>query len=107
MKYNSPKTTSLFDRELKRLSKKYHSLKADIDFVKNNIEKELSSSADLGSGFRKLRFSIKSKGKGKSGGGRIITYETLVKVDEKDIIFVFLYDKGEIGSVNLDIIKSR
>lgn len=44
----------------------------------------------------KIRLAIKSKGKGKSGGARVITFVQIV--DEK-IYFLSVYDKGEIETV--------
>lgn len=51
---------------------------------------------------RKARFAIKSKGKGKSGGGRIIFY---FKVTEDSILLLYLYDKAEMDSVSEAFIK--
>ncbi|MFA7444880.1 MAG: toxin [Flavobacteriaceae bacterium] len=104
MNYNIT-TTPVFDKELKRLAKKYRSLGSDILFLKENIEKELTLADDLGDGFRKVRLNIKSKGKGKSGGGRIITYETIVSIDNTEVIFAVIYDKSEFGTVDISVIK--
>lgn len=105
MKYNKPTTTSFFDKELKRLSKKHPSLGKDIQGVVDNLEKELMSSTDLGNGFHKLRINIKSKNKGKRGGGRIIVYETIITVESKDVVFVLLYDKSEFTTVDVAKLK--
>jgi len=43
----------IFYKELKPLAKKYPSLKNDIFFISNNIEKELALATDLGEGFKK------------------------------------------------------
>lgn len=47
--------------------------------------------------------AIKSKGKGKSGGARVITLDTL----ECDgcLYLLFVYDKSDAESVDLDVIK--
>ncbi|MEQ8532838.1 MAG: type II toxin-antitoxin system RelE/ParE family toxin, partial [Imperialibacter sp.] len=52
---------------------------------------------DLGHGLFKIRLSISSKGKGKSGGARVITY---VKIVQETVFLVSLYDKGELESVS-------
>lgn len=104
MNYNIT-TTPVFDKELKRLSKKHRSLESDILLLKKNIQKELTLADDLGDGFRKVRLNIKSKGKGKSGGGRIITYETIISIDSTEVIFAVIYDKSEFGTVDVAIIK--
>ena len=60
---------------------------------------------DLGSNFRKVRLAIKTKNKGKSGGGRVITYSILVNVDNAKIVLVIIYDKGEEQSISDSRIK--
>ena len=55
--------------------------------------------ADLGGGFRKIRISIESKGKGKSGGARIITYEVLSYETERDVVLLYVYDKSDMEDV--------
>lgn len=105
MNYNIS-TTSVFEKELKRLSKKYPSLKSDILILKDNLEKELELGNDLGGGFRKLRINIQSKGKGKRGGGRLITYEAILNVENMNIIFAVLYDKSEFETVDLSLLKN-
>lgn len=67
------------------------------------------SGVDLGSGFRKLRLAIKSKGSGKSGGARIITV-LLDCSDDGEVGLFFLYDKSERYSISdrelKDLLKS-
>ena len=67
MKYNFI-TYPTFDRELKRLAKKYLSLKQDILALIQEIERNPYAGTDLGNNIYKYRLSIASKGKGKSGG---------------------------------------
>lgn len=72
---------SEFKRQFKRLAKKYHSLIDDFESWKNEILENPLVGDDLGSGVRKVRMSIESKGKGKSGGARILTFNILMNVD--------------------------
>ena len=51
----------------------------------------------LGNGFYKIRLAIKSKGKGKSGGARIITY---VKIIATTVYLVSIYDKSEQSDIS-------
>jgi len=51
---------------------------------------------------RKARIAIKSKGKGKSGGGRVIFY---FKIVEDRVILLFIYDKSEMESVQTAFIE--
>ena len=91
-------SVATFDRELKRLSKKYKSLKKDIENLKAEIETNPLLGTDLGEGYKKIRLEIASKNKGKRGGGRVITHEVLVNVNEGD-------DKSEYDTVDMDIVK--
>jgi len=106
MKYNIL-TDIDFDKGLKRLSKKYLSLKKDVNDLITNIEKELILADDLGNGFKKIRLNIKSKGKGKSGGGRVITYEILATIYDKNVFFALIYDKGEYSTIDLEQLKKN
>ena len=56
--------------------------------------------ADLGNGVRKVRMAISDKGRGKSGGARVITYT--VKVDEQRgvVTLLTIYDKNEQESIS-------
>lgn len=80
------------------MSKKYKSLKRDIENLKAEIEINPLLGTDLGEGYKKIRLEIASKNKGKRGGGRVITHEVLVNVNEGD-------DKSEYDTVDMDIVK--
>jgi mRNA-degrading endonuclease RelE of RelBE toxin-antitoxin system len=100
-------TTDDFDKEIKNLKKKYPSIKSDFKKILDNLENELALADDLGNGFKKIRIDIKSKGKGARGGGRIITYETIIAVDNKSILFTLIYNKGDYDTVNLAVLKKN
>ena len=74
-----------FLRELKRLSKRYRSLKTDVKDLGNELAKNPLLGTDLGHRLRKVRMSITSKGKGKSGGARVITYTVVLAQVEAEI----------------------
>ena len=96
---------SEFKRQFKRLAKKYHSLIDDFESWKNEILENPLVGDDLGSGVRKVRMSIESKGKGKSGGARILTFNILIDVENMEITLLTIYDKNEISNVNDEYIK--
>ena len=106
MKYNIEIDVE-FSTEFKKLIKKFPSLKSDFQKILDNLENELLLADDLGNGFKKIRINIKSKAKGSSGGGRIITYETIVSVGEKSIIFATIYNKGDYDTIDLAILKKN
>lgn len=56
--------------------------------------------ADLGMGLRKIRMKIEAKGKGKSGGARVITHNAIISVHEERITLLTIYDKSEQESIS-------
>lgn len=97
----SIKTTKTFDKELKRLSKKYHSIKKDFSDFLDELEKYPETlGVDLGKGQRKIRMRISDKGKGKSGGARVITHTAIISVEEGRITLLTIYDKSEQENIS-------
>lgn len=88
--------TSDFKKDSKRLVKKYKSLKNDILNLITSLEENPAQGTSLGHDCYKIRLSIKSKGKGKSGGARVIT---CVKVIDKEVFLLTIYDKSERENV--------
>ncbi len=88
-----------FEREVKRLSKHYRSLKADLKELQQELEANPHLGTDLGGGLRKIRMRIASKGKGKSGGARVITFTVVVAIDEAEINLLYIYDKAERSTI--------
>lgn len=78
---------SEFKRQFKRLAKKYHSLKTDYNAWLDEIYKNPLVGDDLGGGIRKIRMAIADKGKGKSGGARILTLNVKVSEDGMNVTF--------------------
>jgi hypothetical protein len=85
-------STRIFEKELKRLAKKYKSLKEDIAALFEDLEANPAQGTPLGSSCYKIRLAISSKQKGKSGGARVIT---CVKVVQEAVILLTMYDKSE------------
>jgi mRNA-degrading endonuclease RelE of RelBE toxin-antitoxin system len=98
------RTTILFERELKRLAKKYPSLVADLNRLEVSLSSNPAQGTPLRRGARKLRFSISSKSKGKSGGGRIITLFLEVK---RRLYLLYLYDKSEVDTVSKEFLDAQ
>lgn len=95
-----------FARDVKRLAKKYKSLASDLKAFVSEIRENPDRGTDLGHGVRKVRMSITSKGKGKSGGARIISYQRIIVNDDYiRIVLLAMYDKNEIENVSDDYIR--
>ena len=97
-------TIEEFDRQARRLAKKYKSLKADLMILQKEIKENPFIGSDLGSGIRKIRLAIASKGKGKSGGARVLTLTVLVSEDA-EVTLLTIYDKSEIENVSDEYIR--
>jgi hypothetical protein len=87
----------IFDKQAKRLSKKYPSLKNDLAALFESLSKEPEMGSPLGNNFYKIRLAIASKNKGKSGGARIITY---VKITATTIYLTSIYDNSEKSNIS-------
>jgi len=95
--------TEKFKKEAKRLIKKYPSLKNELVELETILTTEPKSGIDLGYNTYKIRLAIKSKGKGKKGGGRVITY---LVTKQKEIYLLIIYDKSEFDTIDDRTIKS-
>lgn len=87
--------TPYFESKYKRLARKFPTL--DKELV--NLEKELLHNPKLGeplgSNLYKIRLSGKDKGKGRSGGFRIITYLIQESQNSIEIYLITIFDKSE------------
>lgn len=75
--------TDSFKRDAKKLAKKYRSLGQDIRTLIADLQKDPYLGNRLTPYVYKIRLAIKSKGKGKSGGGRVVYYVNLA-LEEND-----------------------
>lgn len=88
-----------FKKQFKRLYKRYRSLEADTDLLIEGLLRNPYQGADLGRGLRKVRMTIAAKGKGKSGGARVITLLLVYNETEAEIGLLYIYDKSERESL--------
>lgn len=95
--------TDKFKKEAKRLSKKYPSLKQELSVLSEMLSNKPSTGKSLGNNIYKIRIAIKSKGKGKSGGGRVISY---LVTENKEIYLLLIYDKSEYDTIDDEILKA-
>lgn len=102
---------SAFSKEQKHLRKRYKNINKDIIKLINELQENPLLGTDLGNGIRKIRMKISDKGKGKSGGARVIT--CIVDIDEntREVGLHYIYDKSERESISdkelNEIIKSN
>jgi hypothetical protein len=85
----------IFIKKAKQLKKKHLSLINDLSELESQLLENPRIGADLGNGIFKIRLAVKSKGKGKSGGYRVITYLQI----ENEINMIYIYDKSEEATI--------
>ncbi len=86
-----------FQKEAKRLLKKYASLKTELSELFAELETNPTKGIHLGDGVYKIRLAIASKNKGKSGGARVMTF---IKVDGSIVLLFSIYNKGEKDAIS-------
>ncbi len=86
------KTLPRFEKELKRLVKKYPSLKKEYILLIKTLQENPELGKAIGNNCYKVRIAIASKGRGKSGGARVITY---LQVADTTVFLLSIYDKSE------------
>lgn len=96
----SIETSESFDKEAKRFKKHYASFNADFVALIKELIQNPQKGIDLGGGLRKIRMQITSKGKGKSGGARIITFTVIVSEQDATLNLLYIYDKSERDSIS-------
>ena len=89
--------TKPFERKLKQLAKKYKSLSADLFPIIDDLIQNPTMGTPIGKDCYKLRIAITSKGKGKRGGARLITYVRIVK---ERVFLMDIYDKSEQANIS-------
>lgn len=90
-----------FKRQLKRLSRRYRHIRADVQLVIDQLEAGQTPGDQvrgLGHTLYKVRARNTSAKRGKSGGYRIIYY---LKTDT-DVLLVTIYSKSEQSDVDAD-----
>jgi len=89
--------TDLFAKELKQLAKKFPSIKQDVSDLVTILLIDPRTGTKIGNDCYKIRIAIKSKGKGKSGGARVITH---IQVSKETLYLISIYDKSELENVS-------
>lgn len=96
MNYNV-KTISVFERQAKRLIKKFPSLKSEIQQLIFQLKDDPTKGTRIGYDCYKIRLAISSKGTGKSGGARIVTH---IVFKNKTVYLLSIFDKSEMENIS-------
>ncbi|MBN1184848.1 MAG: type II toxin-antitoxin system RelE/ParE family toxin [Bacteroidales bacterium] len=86
------KTIPHFDRQIKRLTRKFPSFRIELSELFDSLETDPIQGTSLGNNCYKIRIAVKSKGKGKSSGARAITHIVAVR---EYVYLLTVYDKSE------------
>lgn len=81
-----------FSKNLKKLVKKYPCLKSEFISFVHSLKLNPNIGTSIGKNCFKIRISIASKGRGKSGGAGVITY---VLHSDNTIYLLSIYDKAD------------
>ncbi|PWA11445.1 type II toxin-antitoxin system RelE family toxin [Flavobacterium laiguense] len=95
-------TIPSFDKELKSLSKKHRSIKIDLAQLGKQLLENPKMGNEILQNCYKIRMAISSKGKGKSGGARVITY---IYIQEETVYLLSIYDKSEHTTISDAVIR--
>lgn len=88
----SVKTIPKFDKSIKKLVKKYPSLKNEFISLVQSLKEKPEQGTALGNNCYKIRIAVKSKGKGKSGGARVVTNFIIA---DHTVFLLSIYDKAD------------
>lgn len=101
-----------FKREVKRLIKKHASLKGELAILESQLSENPRLGVQVHENTFKIKLAVRSKGKGKSGGLRVITHvvelEVLIEEQENETILFLLsiYDKSEMENISDSRLRS-
>ncbi len=102
--------TDSFKRDAKKLAKKYRSLGQDIRLLVDELQNDPYLGNRITPNVYKARIAIKSKGRGKSGGGRVVYYVNLTieenNNEDINIYLLAIYDKSVMNNIPTYIIDS-
>ncbi|MEZ0486123.1 type II toxin-antitoxin system RelE/ParE family toxin [Fibrella aquatica] len=90
-------TSENFVKELKRLAKKYPSLKQDVEVLGESLAENPEQGSPLGRNCYKIRLAIKSKGRGKRGGARVIS---CVVALQESVTLLSIFDKADQATIS-------
>lgn len=98
-------TTPEFETQSKSLCKRHKSFKNDLRQLVLSLIDNPFQGVELSPGIRKIRMAITSKGRGKSGGARVITYTVITAETSGRVYLMNVYDKSDYSSVELSVLK--
>ena len=94
-----------FTSEIKKLQKRYRNMLEDYENFLNGLKANPLQGVEIAPHVRKIRMAITDKGRGKSGGARVITFNALVSEKDGKIYLLLIYDKADASNVKMNVVK--
>lgn len=85
-----------FKTAFKRLKKRHKSLQDDFERLLASLIMNPEQGVELIDGVRKIHLAITSKGRGKSGGARVIIRARIV---DDELQLLYIYDKSDYENI--------
>lgn len=92
-----------FKKEAKKLIKKYPSLRSELALLGESLSQNPNQGTPLGNQVYKIRLAIASKGVGKSGGARVISF---VHIVGDRVVLLSIYDKSDKATISDKEVKA-
>ena len=86
-----------FKTAYKRLKKKHKSLESDFERLLLSLQENPYQGVEILDDIWKIRMNITSKGRGKSGGARVIVR---VRIVMEELQLLYIYDKADFENVS-------
>ena len=96
------KISEEFRTSFKRLKKRHKSLQTDFERLLASLLDNPMQGVELEGGARKIRLAITSKGRGKSGGARVIIR---VRIIEGELHLLYIYDTSDFDNVSYSFLR--
>ncbi len=91
------KISGEFKIAYKRLKKRHRSLEADFESLLLSLQVDPYQGVEIIEGLRKVRMNVTSKGRGKSGGARVIIR---LRIVDDELQLIYIYDKADFENVS-------
>lgn len=94
-----------FTSDFKRLHKRYRGILKDYEAFLDSLRENPLQGVKIAPHVRKVRMAISDKGRGKSGGARVITFDTLVSDQNGKLYLLLIYDKADTSNVKMNVVR--
>lgn len=91
------KISDEFKIAYKRLKKRHRSLETDFESLLLSLQVNPYQGVEIIEGLRKVRMNISSKGRGKSGGARVVIR---LRIVDDELQLIYIYDKADFENVS-------